>query len=182
MPNSVGWKAGTVSINRIDKIRKTDILILTLGGRQRISVTQRAIDGPYIYFVTTNTTYWLRILDNPEHAWLLGRMIKKTCQEFGFTLYAFSILPDHLHLLVKKSDTHSLSKLMKHIKGRFSRNILPGRVWKPRFNFHIIESERYFSNVVRYIQYNYKKTGIEERFGYAPYVFIDWVAINRFLS
>ncbi len=144
-------------------------------------MTQRAIDGPYIYFVTTNTTFRLEVFGVPEYATIMGKLIQQTCIEFGFELFAYCIMPDHVHMLVKKSGSVTVSRLMKHIKGRFWRVISGGsgnRIWQPRFNFRIVDNEEYFSNVIQYIIHNYQKAKIEDHYGKAPFVFVDWKQIH----
>ncbi len=144
-------------------------------------MTQRAIDGPYIYFVTTNATYRARIFDSADTAKILGAIITSACKEFQFILYGYCILPDHMHLLVEKSGMATLSILMKHIKGRFWQVYNKGsglRLWQPRFNFRIIESVDRFNNTVEYIQYNYIKVSLSDQYGKAPFVCINWRVIH----
>ncbi len=77
---------------------------------------------------------------------------------------------------------YTLSDLMKSVKGTFSRTQPKGKFWHHRSNFRIIESEEYFGNVIEYIQYNYRKMNLPERYGEAPFVFIDQNAIHRFFN
>lgn len=145
-------------------------------------MTQRAINGDYIYFVTTNTTFgrWYFIV--PEEAVSLGKIIRGTCTEFGFILFGYCILPNHIHLLVKKNEITNLSRLMKHIKGRFWRHVCGDRFWQPRYNFRIVEDERRFGNTIQYIQYNYRKMELENIYGRYPFVYIDWEKISNILK
>lgn len=145
-------------------------------------MTQRAIDGPYVYFVTTNTTYRLEVFDMPKYAAIMAKIVQQACTEFGFELFAFCIMPDHVHMLVKKSGSVTVSRLMKHIKGRFWRAFSGGsgsRIWQPRFNFRIVENEEYFSNVIEYIIYNHEKSGLDGRYGKEPYMLVDWKKIHE---
>lgn len=137
-------------------------------------MTQRAIDGPYIYFVTTNTTFGGWFFDSVERAIQLGSIIRAACKENQFVLYGYCILPDHIHLLVRKNGTYTLSVLMKTIKGRFWRFVSGSRVWQPRFNFRIVNNDEYLANIADYIVYNYRKMDLDETFGNPPYVFVDW--------
>lgn len=139
-------------------------------------MTQRAVDGPYIYFVTTNTTFGKWIFDDSGRATKLGSIIHTAGEENQFILYGYCILPNHIHLLVKKDGTHTLSVLMKTIKGRFWRSMAGARVWQPRFNFRIVEDEAYLANVVGYILHNYRKMNLDITFGKSPYVFVDFKA------
>lgn len=143
-------------------------------------MTQRAINGLYVYFVTTNTTFSHHFFDNPRKAEMLGSLIKQLCLENNFILFCYCILPNHIHLLVRRDGRITLSKLMNNIKGKFSRLMVAGRFWQPRFNFRIIEDDSRFVRTVEYIQYNYHKMELPAYYGQEPWVFINWSAIQRF--
>lgn len=142
-------------------------------------MTQRAIDGQFIYFVTTTTADRVWLFETPETAYRLTKNIREACRTCGFTLFAFCIMPDHVHLLVRKDNVMTLSVLMKTIKGRFSFSMRRGQLWQPRSNFRIIGNEDYFWNVISYIKYNFKKHGLHERFSRYPYVYINGHAIKN---
>lgn len=147
-------------------------------------MTQRAIDGPYIYFVTTNTTFSRWFLHTPERATSLGKVIEVACAEKEFILFGYCILPNHIHLLIQKHGRHKLSVLMKTIKGRFWRVVSNGsgrRFWQPRFNFRIVDNAERFINTIEYIRYNYQKMDLDGKYGQAPFVFIDWQAIHHII-
>ena len=65
-------------------------------------MTQRAIDGDFVYFVTVNVKNrrWYFVL--PERAEKLGQAIQTCCRIKQFELLAYCILPNHVHLLVRK--------------------------------------------------------------------------------
>ncbi len=65
-------------------------------------MTQRAIDGEYIYFVTTNVQDRRWFFVTPEKATQLGQTIRTCCRMKKFELLAYCILPNHIHLLVRK--------------------------------------------------------------------------------
>lgn len=144
-------------------------------------MTQRAIDGPYTYFVTTNTTFGRWVFDDEHKADTLGEVIQWACVEKQFVLFGYCILPNHTHLLVRKQGLPSLLKLMNDVKGRFSHSLKMGRFWQPRFNFRIVEDEDRFIRTVEYIRYNFRKMHLVERYGQHPYVFLDWTRIQLFV-
>lgn len=65
-------------------------------------MTQRAIDGDCIYFVTTNVSHGRWFFDEPTRAPKIGQAIQTCCQMKHFDLLAYCILPNHVHLLVRK--------------------------------------------------------------------------------
>lgn len=66
---------------------------------------------------------------------------------------------------------HTVSCLMQSIKGTFSRAAHRGRIWQPRFNSRIVDSERRLENTVRYTTFNYQKHDLPGPYGKEPYVF-----------
>ncbi len=136
-------------------------------------MTQRAIDGPFVYFVTTNTTFRVRFFDTQNRVKRLTEIIHNTCHECGFNLLGYAVMPDHIHLLVCKNGSVTLSSLMKLIKGRFWRTQGNGRFWQPRFNFRIIEDENRMANTIEYMRNNFRHHGLGEEFGQLPYVMIN---------
>lgn len=65
-------------------------------------MTQRAIDGNYIYFVTTNVHQGRWFFYTTEKAARLGQAIQACCRMKHFDLLAYCILLNHLHFLVRK--------------------------------------------------------------------------------
>jgi REP element-mobilizing transposase RayT len=63
---------------------------------------QRAIDGEYIYFVTANVKDRRWYFVNPERSMKLSQAIQTCCVMKRFELLAYCILPNHVHLLVRK--------------------------------------------------------------------------------
>lgn len=76
--------------------------MLSIGGWQAF-MTQRAIDGNYIYFVTANVQNRRWFFVSPERAAKLGQVIQTCCRLKRFGLLAYCILPNHIHLLVGKT-------------------------------------------------------------------------------
>ncbi|MBI4414908.1 MAG: transposase [Candidatus Kerfeldbacteria bacterium] len=67
-------------------------------------MTQRRIyQEEFPYFVTTNTFERVPIFLDEQIALKLGRAIVSACAITEFSILAYAILPDHLHLLVQKS-------------------------------------------------------------------------------
>ncbi len=72
--------------------------------------------------------------------------------------------------------------LVKSIKGTFSRTLPHGTVWKRRYHCWMIIDGRDAARVVKYITYNYRHSGVLERYGREPYVWCDDGMIGQILS
>jgi REP element-mobilizing transposase RayT len=218
----------------------------------RAKFNQEQVGGDNIYFVTTNVQNRRWFFVTSERASILGQAIKTCCTLKQFDLLAYCILPDHVHLLVKKQDVvlkqrerdtvtsqhmlgsmcceknesenspvtsqrklgslrcdekkdlmvtqaflfshrrlpsrrsvdkpKTVSELMHSIKSTYSQYLRPGKFWQHRFNFRIVGTERYFNHVVDYTRYNYRKMKLNENYGRAPFVFVDWEVVRRIVG
>ncbi|OIP96906.1 hypothetical protein AUK40_04390 [Candidatus Wirthbacteria bacterium CG2_30_54_11] len=64
-------------------------------------MTQRRINQvEYPYFVTANTAERIWLFEDTQLTEQLSAIIMKACQLKCATLYAYCIMPDHVHLLV----------------------------------------------------------------------------------
>lgn len=165
-------------------------------------LTQRAIDQPwYPYLVTTVVAERRSVFVNRTYAREFGRMIQHSCERTGFCLFAYAILPDHVHLVVwrepppkfpsvcwntkVKNDviprtSPPLSKLMQLIKGGFSRKLGVGILWQPRFNFRILDTRQRFIQATWYVFRNYRKDGLPRQFGRSPYAYLNVAYYRRY--
>ena len=82
-----------------------------------------------------------------------------------YELIAFSIMPNHVHILFKQNT--ELSKIMKQIKGvtAFGINKIlhrKGIFWEENYYDRVIRDEAHFSQVYDYIAYNAVKAGLDD--------------------
>ncbi len=73
-----------------------------------------------------------------------------------FELYGYSIIPDHVHLLIQPGNDFTISEIMRSLKTNFSRNInkiMPYKFkWQQSFHDHIIRNGADYQNHVNYIK------------------------------
>jgi len=136
------------------------------------------VDGE-IYFVTSNTINDQRIFTNNEYCQILLKNIDFYRRKLKFRLYAYCIIPWHVHLLILPRRGKNISKIMQLIKYRTARDIrkynhdlrsrqpgcrLPGAwlegqrclnsIWQRSFHDRIVRSDRELDNKIDYINYN----------------------------
>ena len=75
----------------------------------------------YCHFVTSKTYSNAQIFSKGKNADLLIQTIFEVKKKLNFQLLAFVIMPDHAHLIVVPDKRNTISDVMRHIKGRFSR-------------------------------------------------------------
>jgi putative transposase len=115
-----------------------------------------------------------------SHLAALKQSVRIEQQRAPFSLQAWVVLPEHLHLLMRLPDgDHDFSNRLRRIKGNFSRQLprndvrasqlLKGErgIWQRRFWEHLIRDERDWQQHFDYIHYNPVKHGQVQRV-------IDW--------
>jgi REP element-mobilizing transposase RayT len=111
-------------------------------------MTQRhAIQNDQPMMITTVTKNRNPIFGNASYAREAIECLYRTQQRHPFLLYAFVIMPDHIHLVLQAIAPESISRIMNVYKGTTSASIGIGPVWQPRF--HI----RYLDNAFSAIDY-----------------------------
>ena len=92
---------------------------------------------------------------------LLGRYR----QNHNFKLYAYTLIPNHVHLLIETSESSSISQIMHGINTAYAmyfncRHNCSGHVFQGRFRSSIIDSENYLFEAMRYIDLNAVRAGL----------------------
>lgn len=85
-------------------------------------------------------------------------------KETGFAVYAFCLMDNHVHILIKESE-ESLATTMKRVNASYAiyfnqKYHRVGHLFQDRFRSEPIEDEQYLIAVVRYIHNNPVKAGI----------------------
>ncbi len=124
----------------------------------------------------------------------LDGVIKKQ-REIQFSVYAYCLMDNHIHLLMKSSK-EDLASIMKGISVRYAlfynwKYNRVGHVFQDRFKSETIENDRYLLAAVRYIHNNPVKAGISKTPGsyrwssYSQYAYYDksgWVETDLILG
>jgi putative transposase len=82
-----------------------------------------------------------------------------------FKIYGFVIMPDHLHVILRPCGKEDISKIVKDIKGTFSRfynkiNCSTGTVWQKGFYDNGIRDIKQLEEMIIYIHNNSVNEGI----------------------
>jgi len=119
------------------------------------------------YFVTIVTTDRRPLFYNQSLASSVVECLLEQRERLHFNLYAYCLMPDHLHLLIGLTPA---SKPLGQVIGAFkslSTRIYwqwgEGVLWQRQFHDHIIRNEKDFYETVEYIKQNpVKKKLVEE--------------------
>ena len=148
--NCAGWGGGGCATGNVPKVE-------TPG--ERFVRLDRALDR------TAIGPHWLKI---PSVADRVTELILKGEEELGyFSLHAFVVMPNHVHLLMKPKI--ELRQIMNGMKGppAPAANEILGRTGKPFWQDesfdHWVRTEKEFGNILRYIGWNPVSAGLVAR-------------------
>jgi REP element-mobilizing transposase RayT len=139
---------------------------------------RRSIDGQ-AYLLTAATHRRQPIFASFPEACAVARAIAQSEREEDWTVLAWVIMPDHVHLLVQLK-LRSLELAMQRFKGRSSRSIgslrhVVGPVWQPGFHDRALRREESVRDVVRYVCANPLRAGIASSLREYPFWNAVWI-------
>lgn len=91
--------------------------------------------------------------------------LRETSEEYGVSIYAFTLMTNHVHILAKPAYTNSISQMMQQLGRKFvsyfnKEHGRTGTLWEGRYRSSVIFSERYLFACYRYIELNPVRAGI----------------------
>ena len=103
-------------------------------------------------------------LEDEDYERYLG-VVYRFKKEYEFELYAYCLMPNHVHLLIKVGQEATISKIMQsitlaHTKHYHLKYRSSGHVWQGRFKSPIVGNDEYVLDVMRYIEKNPMKAGM----------------------
>lgn len=92
-------------------------------------------------------------------------IIQSVKDRYGFKIYAYALMPNHVHLLLHEPEMGLIGMFMHDLETSYAAwfNIVHGRtghVFQGRYKSLPVEDNEYFVNIVRYIHQNPVKAGL----------------------
>jgi putative transposase len=117
------------------------------------------------YHVTSKIDHGAMALKESAFKRAFLKMVFKAKKKFRFKLLNFTIMDNHVHLVIKPGPDVSLSDIMRWIKCNFAKQWNKahgtyGHLWGNRFFSRIIENDKDFHNVNNYIDDNAVEAGL----------------------
>jgi putative transposase len=102
--------------------------------------------------------------NNSDREIFLKRLVDVFSDPGGPTLYAWALIPNHFHLLIRPEKTH-LSTIMQRLMTGYAVNFnrlhkRKGHLFQNRYKSIVVEEDSYFLELVRYIHLNPVRAGI----------------------
>ncbi|MDY0151235.1 MAG: transposase [Candidatus Cloacimonas sp.] len=123
----------------------------------------------------------LSLTQNPGVAELVQDKILSMHNRLYY-LYAFTIMPNHVHLLIKPLSLdaipYSLSEIMKQLKGCTSRQVnmlleRSGQLWMREYWDYWVRNQQELVNIMEYMRNNPVKAGLVVNADLWPYTWIN---------
>lgn len=85
--------------------------------------------------------------------------LKRYKREFGFSLYGYCLMPNHIHMLgeIKPASqlSHFMASLLRSYTAYFNEKYgKEGHLWQGRFKSRVITKDRYLIDCLSYIELN----------------------------
>ena len=118
-----------------------------------------------LHFITFSFHHRRPYLQDPEPKNTLERVIERTRCSQEITVYAYVLMPEHVHLLLSEPEHRILSSTIRVLKGEFSKLLKASRdhFWYPRYYDFNISTTAKFVEKVRYIHRNPVTRGLVAR-------------------
>jgi putative transposase len=108
-------------------------------------VIQRGLQGRETFLIKNDYVTYLEIMTECSH-------------RHGVEIWAYCLMPDHVHLIAVPKEKNSLSSCLRAAHGRYTRYInrrvgSSGQFWQGRYSSHLLD-EQYLIACTRYIEIN----------------------------
>ena len=85
--------------------------------------------------------------------------MKRYKKRYGFLLYGFCLMPNHIHLVGEPKEPQNMSKFMQGFLRSYTayfnkRYKKVGHLWQGRFKSKVIVKDRYLLDCIQYIELN----------------------------
>lgn len=136
----------------------------------------RIISPTGIYHIMLRGVNRQNIFNSEHDMNVFLKIMKKSKFACGFELYAYCLMPNHIHFLMKQNDKN-LEIIFKQIAGCYAgwfnfKYERTGHLFQDRFKSEPVENESYLITVMRYIHRNPLKAGLcenQEDYRYSSY-------------
>lgn len=124
-----------------------------------MSIPKRHNSPPGTYFVTSRTWESRRIFIRETACIIFVEMLLHYREDGAFALHAFTLMPDHFHLLLTPMEDKTIERVMQYVKGGSAHAIreklnISFPIWQRGFSDHRIRSLGDFEGHVQYIERN----------------------------
>ena len=141
--------------------------------------TAREISESNIYHVILRGINQQNIFEDDEDKKKFLFILRETKELCGYELYAFALMNNHVHLLIKTGNA-PLEEIFKRIGGKYVywynlKYQRSGHLFQDRFKSEPVEDDEYLLTVICYIHYNPLRAGLCDSLNYKYSSYADYL-------
>jgi putative transposase len=121
--------------------------------------------GPLIGHLVTVTRLCRPLFTDATVTKVCTTALEEASSKFNATIWAYCLMPDHAHILVKVAEGESLSEFMRHFKQISSfraKRLTGGSLWQISYYDRLLRKPEAILDVARYIWENPVRAGLVE--------------------
>ncbi|MDC0977692.1 transposase [bacterium] len=145
---------------------------------------RKIYQNKFPYFVTANIRGKEPFFDNIKFAEIAAELLVRAEAKYKIDLYAFVIMPHHIHVLFKTSEYTNLSRVMQRYKSyvyqQWRKELgFVNKVWQKSFDYRIKNNLESFRKSLDYMNNNPKKLLLPKKYYEIPYMYFNDLKIER---
>ncbi len=135
-----------------------------------VSRNARRFSGSGIYHIMFRGLNKQKLFIEKRDYEVLLETLSELKEKFGFELYAYCLMSNHAHFVIKERNLRDVSEIFHRLLTKYARwfNVKydrSGVLMENRYKSKVVEDNDYFIHIVRYIHQNPIKAGLVEKAG-----------------
>ena len=127
----------------------------------------RQVEDDGIYHILNRGNCRQRVFHKDGDYMTFLKLLGQMKELYGIDIYAYCLMPNHFHLLVKATQGEGFSRAMQwfmttHVRRYHQHYQSSGHLWQGRFKCFDVPGDEYFLTVARYIEGNPVRAGLVE--------------------
>ncbi|MFC1802259.1 transposase [Patescibacteria group bacterium] len=126
--------------------------------------------GNQIYHVLNRANARVQIFDNDKDYQLFESVLEESKEKFDMRILAYSIMPNHWHLVLSPKNDGDLSKFIGWLSNTHTKRwhaikktTGQGHLYQGRYKSFVCQDDTHFLTLVRYVERNPKKANLVKK-------------------
>ncbi len=115
-------------------------------------------DDQYYHLVNRGVGRRTTFRDEFDYAYFM-KLLSRECEKHSVPVIAYSLMPNHFHVLIKKEETSQVSRWIKTLQGVYAqyfnrKNDRSGHLWQDRFFSSRVRDGFHLARTLMYVEQN----------------------------
>jgi putative transposase len=112
------------------------------------------------FFVTTRLLSPYRFFEDSKYAQLVLDSLQFFRQRKEIELYAYVVMPTHIHAIIMPLGKHTISTIMRRFKNFVAHEVGQGPIWDEGFWSEVVPDVKFFRQKIGYVHENPVRAGL----------------------